>query len=151
MTQFDEDIDYDTDSEPSGTDLVKHLRRQVNELTKTLKEKDQQLSDFYTQSREADIAVALEEMGVNPKIAAFIPDDVESIVDLEQWLNEYGDVFGVSVMDNSGVNMDAESVHAAELMSAVENGGVDPQVGQDLAARIASAKSADELAALLHG
>lgn len=141
-----DDLDFE-----DGTDLVKQLRKQVNELSKALKEKDAAIEEFYAQSREQEIASALNEMGVNPKIAAFVPDDVEDWSDLENWLGEYGDVFGVSVTNDSGVNMDSESVQAAELMSAVEEGGIDPQVGLDLAQRIDQAKSPEELMRLLRG
>lgn len=141
-----DDLDFE-----DGTDLVKQLRKQVNELSKALKEKDAAIEEYYAQSREQEIASALNEMGVNPKIAAFVPDDVEDWSDLENWLGEYGDVFGVNVTNDSGVNMDSESVQAAELMSAVEEGGIDPQVGLDLAQRIDQAKSPEELMRLLRG
>lgn len=146
-----DDTDFDTDEELSGSDLIKQLRKQINELSKAVKEKDAQIADFYTQSREQEIAEALTEMGVNPKVARFVPDDVEDWSDLENWLGEYGDVFGVQRSSDSGIDMDAESVQAANLMSAVEEGGIDPQVGLDLAARIDQASSPDELMRLLRG
>lgn len=148
MAQFEDEFDMD-DTESSGTDLVKQLRKQVNELSKALKEREQEVAEFYTMSREQEIGEALSDMGINPKIAAFVPDDVEDYDDLSAWLGEYGDVFGLAATDDDGVNMDADQVQAAELMSAVEEGGFDPGVGQDLEARIASASSPEELAALL--
>lgn len=152
MAQYDEDdFDFDTDDDVTGTDLVKKLRKQVNELSKALKERDSELEEFYTTSREQDIASALEEMGANPKIAAFIPDDVEDMDDLEAWLGEYGDVFGVQAVDESESSLDHDSIQAAELMSALEEGGVDPDVGSDIASRIANASTPEELAALLRG
>lgn len=150
MGQYD-DEDLDLDTELSGTDLVKQLRKQVNELSKALKERDSQLDEYLTQTRQQDIADVLGEWGVNPKVAAFVPDTVEDMDDLEQWLAEYGEVFGVEPVGEDASALDADSVHAAELMSAVEEGGVDPEVGQDLAARIAAASTPDELQALLRG
>lgn len=150
MAQYeDDDLDFDADA--SGSDLVKQLRKQVNELSKALKERDSQLEDFLTKSREQDIAEVLREMGVNPKVAAFVPDSVEDTDDLEQWLGEYGDVFGIGLVGDESSTLDEESVRAAELMSAVEEGGIDPEVGQDLAARIAAASTPEELQALLRG
>lgn len=150
MAQYeDDDLDFDADA--SGSDLVKQLRKQVNELSKALKERDSQLEDFLTKSREQDIADVLREMGVNPKVAAFVPDSVEDTDDLEQWLGEYGDVFGIGLVGDESSTLDEESVRAAELMSAVEEGGIDPEVGQDLAARIAAASTPEELQALLRG
>lgn len=150
MAQYeDDDLDFDADA--SGSDLVKQLRKQVNELSKALKERDSQLEDFLTKSREQDIADVLREMGVNPKVAAFVPDSVEDTDDLEQWLGEYGDVFGIGLVGDESSTLDEESVRAAELMSAVEEGGIDPEMGQDLAARIAAASTPEELQALLRG
>lgn len=150
MGQYD-DEDFEFETEATGSDLVKQLRKQVNELSKALKERDAQLEEVLYESREQSIAEVLAEMGVNPKVAAFVPDDVEDVDDLEAWLYEYGEVFGVgSVGDDESV-LDEESVRAAELMSAVEEGGVDPEVGQDLAARIAAASTPEELQALLRG
>lgn len=150
MAQYDED-DLDLDADASGSDLVKQLRKQVNELSKALKERDTQLEEFLVKSREQDIADVLSEMGVNPKVAAFVPDSVEDVDDLEQWLGEYGDVFGIGLVGDDSSTLDEESVRAAELMSAVEEGGIDPEVGQDLAARIAAASTPEELQALLRG
>lgn len=150
MAQYDDD-DLEFDADASGSDLVKQLRKQVNELSKALKERDTQLEEFLVQSREQDIADVLSEMGVNPKVAAFVPDSVEDVDDLEQWLGEYGDVFGIGLVGDESSTLDEESVRAAELMSAVEEGGIDPEVGQDLAARIAAASTPEELQALLRG
>lgn len=150
MAQYDED-EFDFDTDEVGTDLVKKLRKQVTELSKALKERDSQLEEYFSMSREQEIAAALQDMGVNPKIAKFIPDDVEDTDDLEQWLSEYGDVFGVGVVEDASSYVDDESVRTAELMSDIEEGGIDPEVGMDLAARIASASTPDELTALLRG
>lgn len=150
MGQYDEE-DFEFETEATGSDLVKQLRKQVNELSKALKERDAQLEEVLYESREQSIAEVLAEMGVNPKVAAFVPDDVEDVDDLEAWLSEYGDVFGVGPVGDDESALDEESVHAAELMSAIEEGGVDPEVGQDLAARIAAASTPEELQALLRG
>ena len=150
MGQYD-DEDFEFETEATGSDLVKQLRKQVNELSKALKERDAQLEEVLYESREQSIAEVLAEMGVNPKVAAFVPDDVEDVDDLEAWLYEYGEVFGVGSVGDDDSVLDEESVRAAELMSAVEEGGVDPEVGQDLAARIAAASTPEELQALLRG
>jgi hypothetical protein len=150
VSEYQEDFDFDDDN-ASGSDLVKQLRKQVKELSKALQERDEEIEQFTYQSREADLQVALEEMGVNPRIASFIPDDVEDMDDLEQWLGEYGDVFGVSLTDEPESALDADSVQAVEAMAAVDDGGIDPSVGMDLEARIQAATSREELQALLRG
>lgn len=146
MAEYDE-FDYDDDQ---GTDLVKDLRKQVKELSAALKERDEYLNEFLSISREQEIGEALEEMGVNPKVAAFVPDEIEDMDDLEAWIGEYGEVFGVEAKDGEGEGK-PESVQAAELMSAVEEGGIDPDVGSSLEAKIQAASTPEELQAILKG
>lgn len=147
MAEFDE---FDFEDENDGSDLVKKLRKQVTELSKALKERDEQLTEFFAVTREQEIVQALQEIGVNPKIATFVPDDIEDMDQLTEWLGEYGEVFGVSATNDSGDNR-PESVQAAERMSAIEEGGIDPTIGQSLEQKIQNATSPEELAAILKG
>ena len=126
MSEYDDDLDFDT--EATGSDLVKQLRKQVNELSKALKERDAEIEQYYAMSRDEEIASALQEMGVNPKISAFVPDSVEDLDDLENWLGEYGEVFGISFTDDAS-SYDDPSIQAIEQMAAIEDGGVDPTIG----------------------
>jgi len=146
MAEYDE---FDFEDDDQGTDLVKQLRKQVKELSSALKERDEYLQEFLMVTREQELSEALKEMGVNPKVAAFVPDEVEDMDDLEAWLGEYGEVFGIEAVDDEGGA--PESVQAAELMSAVEEGGIDPTVGQSLEAKIQAASTPEELAAILKG
>lgn len=154
MAEYDDDYDYDTDG---GGDLVKQLRKQLKEMSAALKERDEMLDEYLTKSRTEEIGESLGEMGLNPKIAAFVPDDVEDEDDLIQWIAEYGEVFGASVKDTNSESSDGqpsadeEAIRAAEVMSAVEEGGIDPSVGQGLEAKIQNASTPEELAAILKG
>ena len=151
MAQYDEDeFDFDTDS-GDGSDLVKQLRKQVQELSSALKERDEQLEYFETVSREQDIAEILTEYGVNPRIANFVPDDIEDEDQLVDWLGANAEVFGIEVVEDEGISVDPESVQAAELMSAVEEGGIDPQIGFSLESKIQNASTPEELQAILKG
>lgn len=151
MAQYDDDeFDFDTDG-GDGTDLVKQLRKQVKELSSALRERDDQLEYFETVSREQDIAEILTEYGVNPRIANFVPDDIEDEDQLVSWLDQNAEVFGIEVVEDDGISIDPESVQAAELMSAVEEGGIDPQIGFSLEEKIQSASTPDELQAILKG
>ena len=156
MAEYDDDYDYDYDTDGGG-DLVKQLRKQLKEMSAALKERDEMLDEYLTRSRTEEIGESLVEMGLSPKIAAFVPDDVEDEDDLVDWLAEYGEVFGVSAEDTEVESIegqpdaDSESIQAAELMSAVEEGGVDPSVGQSLEAKIQSASTPEELQAILKG
>jgi hypothetical protein len=143
------EYDYEDEDNGSGTDLVKKLRKQIDALSKQIKERDEILAEFTTQSHEASVGEILESFGLNPRIAKFIPDEVEADEDaVAQWLNEYGDAFGIEAVEEGTESPDAQSY---ERMSDFDDGSIDPFVGQDLASRIANAGSPEELSNLLKG
>jgi hypothetical protein len=143
------EYDYEDEDNGSGNDLVKKLRKQIDALSKQIKERDEILAEFTTQSHEASIGEILESFGLNPRIAKFIPDEVEADEDaVAQWLNEYGDAFGIEAVEEGTESPDAQSY---ERMSDFDDGSIDPFVGQDLASRIANAGSPEELSNLLKG
>jgi len=146
MAEYD-DLDYD-----EGGDLVKQLRKQLKEMSSALKERDEMLEDYMTQTRTEQIGESLTEMGYNSKIASFVPDNVEDEDDLAQWLQEYGEVFGAQPVEQEQSTQEPSTVdEAAALMSAVEEGGIDPTAGQSLETKIQNASTPEELAAILKG
>jgi hypothetical protein len=143
------EYDFEDEDTGSGTDLVKKLRKQIDALQKQVKERDEILAEYTTQSHEASVGEILESFGLNPRIAKFIPDDIEADEDaVAEWLNEYGDAFGIEAVNEGEQSPDAQSF---ERMSGFDDGDVDPYVGHDLASRIASAGSPEELSNLLKG
>jgi hypothetical protein len=144
------EYDIEDDEDYSGTDLVKKLRKQVDVLQKQLKEKDSLIEEFTTYSHEASVGEILESFGLNAKIAQFIPAEVEADTDaVAEWLNEYGDAFGIEAVEEGGeASSDAQ---AYERMSALDDGEIDPYVGQDLQSRIGNAGSKEELMKLIQG
>lgn len=149
--EFEDDNDY------SGTDLVKQLRKQIKELSRENSELQETLGEMQSVYKEAVVTSVLEEYGLNPKIAAFIPDeyadDEESIV---TWLEEYGSLFGAGVIADSDeedeeFEYDESVASAVSRMSEFEDDGLDPEVGRDLQARIESASNQDELLRILKG
>ncbi len=145
MAEYDDDFDYE-----DGGDLVKQLRKQVKELSAAIKERDDVLEEYFASTRESEIGEALTEMGYNEKIAQFVPDDVEDEDDLAEWLNTYGEVFGISAEEEDG-SSEPSTVEAAERMSAVEEGGIDPDVGHSLEQKIKNASTPEELESILKG
>ena len=144
------EYDIEDDEDYSGTDLVKKLRKQIDGLQKQLKEKDSLIEEFTTYSHEASVGEILESFGLNAKIAQFIPAEVEADPDaVAEWLNEYGDAFGIEAVEEGGeASSDAQ---AYERMSALDDGEIDPYVGQDLQSRIGNASSKEELMKLIQG
>lgn len=143
------EYDFEEEDAGSGTDLVKKLRKEIDRLSKQIKERDDILEEITAYSHEASVGEILESFGLNPRIAAFIPEDVEADEDaVAEWLNEYGDAFGIEAVEEGEQSPDAQ---AYEQMSDFDNGDIDPYIGQDLASRIANASSPEELSNLLKG
>lgn len=146
MAEYTE-YEFEDDSSDFGTDLVKKLRKQVDLLSKELKERDQVIEEFQTYSHEASVGEILESFGLNPRIAQFIPSDIEADEDaVSEWLTEYGDAFGITAVEESeaGYEPDADA-QSFEQISDFENGDIDPSIGQDISSLIANASSPEEL------
>ncbi len=145
MAEYTE-YEFEDDTEDYGTDLVKKLRKQVDVLSKQLKERDQAIAEFQTYSHEASVGEILEQFGLNPRIAQFIPSDVEADEDaVAEWLNEYGDAFGITAVDESESYQPDADAQAFEQISDFEDGSVDPNLGRDIQSMIANASSPEEL------
>jgi hypothetical protein len=146
MAEYNEYETFEDDTEDYGTDLVKKLRKQVDQLSKQIKERDSQLEEYQTYSHEAAIGEVLESFGLNPRIAAFIPSDIEADEEaVAEWLNEYGDAFGITAVDESESFEEDPDAQAFEQMSNFEDGDVDPSVGRDIHSLISNATSVEEL------
>ena len=94
MSNYDyEDDDIETND--SSNDLVKQLRKAAKQKDKELQELRSQFESLNKAQRERAIKDALASRGVNHKIAAFIPSDIDPTEEsVSKWLGEYADVFG---------------------------------------------------------
>ena len=93
MSNYEDD---EEDFELDSNDAFSQLRKANKQKDKQLKEIQQELAELRKEKRERTIKETLTSRGVNPKVAAFIPQDIDLTEEsLSNWLNEYGDVFGV--------------------------------------------------------
>lgn len=148
----DQEYDIYTDSE-NDSKLVKDLRAQLKEKADLLKELENQVNTLKAGERKRTLSETLQARGLNPKIAAFVPNDIEGDA-IDEWLSEYGDVFGVQVGEAPASQKQAiiarDSEQAAELrrIAAAESGGQQPDV-QGVLSNIENAESLDDLMAAL--
>ena len=149
-TNYDEDDDFDFEDGPQ--DVVKQLRKVNRTLEKRLKELEQEANQAKAQNRQRTVKDVLTSKGVNPKIAAFIPQDLDATEEaVNNWLNEYGDVFGLKTdgeQDNAPANANP-ALAAQKRINDVVSSSQAPAFDEDVAARIANAKSAEELSAIM--
>ena len=151
MSQNNEYDDEFDDFGDEGTDVVKQLRKVNRTLEKRAKELEQELKGLQSQTRQRTVKDVLQAKGLNPKIAAFIPQDIDTSEEaINGWLNEYGDVFGV----NPNANLEQASnssvdVSANARINQVVSTGQVPEVDSDAMAKILAAGNADELNRIL--
>ena len=139
----DEDDDFETES----TDVVKQLRKVNRTLEKRLKELEAEANSLKTQTRQRTVKDVLTAKNVNPKIAAFIPQDIEGEEAITTWLNEYGDVFGIQQEKEAAP--ESPEVTAQKRIANTINSAQAPQIDEDALAKILSAEGPAALNAIL--
>jgi hypothetical protein len=146
MSNFDyEDEDDDFTQESSNNDLVKQLRKANKQKEKELAELKAQFDGLSKNQRERAIKDVLEARGINKKIASFIPSDIDPTEEsLSKWLNEYGDVFGVSTESEQQVVDPAQAAAYKKMNNAVDS-GLTPDASDDILKKILNTNSKDEL------
>ena len=147
MSNFDyEDEDDDTTQDLSqNNDLVKQLRKANKQKEKELAELKSQFDGLSKAQRERAIKDVLEARGVNKKIASFIPSDIDPTEEsLSKWLNEYGDVFGVTAEPTQEVVDPAQAAAYKKMNSAIDS-GLTPDSSDDILKKILNTNSKEEL------
>ena len=145
MSNYDyEDDDFDTDN---GNDLVKQLRKANKQKEKELAELKSQFESISKSNRERAIKDALASRGVNGKIAAFIPQDIDPTEEsVSKWLEDYADVFGYETQSNQATpNVDPKQAAAYQRMTNVVEQGVTPEFQADIHRKLMNANSREEL------
>jgi hypothetical protein len=142
--------EYDDEDDDTTTDVVGQLRKVNRALEKRAKELEQELSGLKTQTRQRTVKDVLQAKGLNPKIAAFIPQDIDSSEEaITTWVNEYGDVFGIQTPSEEKPAQKSPEVMAQARINNLVATGTAPDVDEDAFAKIASAKTKEDLDALL--
>jgi len=123
-------------------------------LRKANKQKEKELADLKTQfesisksNRERAIKDALASRGVNSKIAAFIPQDIDPTEEsVSKWLEDYADVFGYETQSNQATpNVDPKQAAAYQRMTNAVEQGVTPEFQADVHRKLMNANSREEL------
>jgi len=142
--------EYDDEDDDTTTDVVGQLRKVNRALEKRAKELEQELSGLKTQTRQRTVKDVLQAKGLNPKIAAFIPQDIDSSEEaITSWVNEYGDVFGIQTPSEEKPAQKSPEVVAQARINNLVATGTAPDVDEDAFAKIAGAKTREDLDALL--
>lgn len=151
----DDDFDLDRDA-GSGKDsnVLKELRKANRAKEKQIKELMDTLTTLQSQQRERSVKDVLATKGLNEKIAAFIPEGITSQQEVEEWVNQYADVFGFQTQDSGTDTQYVETPDAAALnrISQTQSSGQTLSGDADqMEALIRAASNPEELNRLLFG
>ena len=146
----EEDDDDFTPSFESDTDLVRKLRKDLKQAIKRNKELEGSLGELSKAQRERIIKDAFASKGVNPKIASFVPQDIDASEEaVTQWLENYADVFGIKTEEKQTISQ--QDIQSMQRMNNALTGAEAPGASDDLANRIANANSEAEILSILNG
>lgn len=94
MSEYEWD---DDDIDTNDSNAMKELRKAYKKLQAEKKELAEQLEGMQSSLRERSVKDVIASKGLPDKVAALIPKDATTSEEVEAWLAEYGDVFGVQV------------------------------------------------------
>jgi hypothetical protein len=97
--------------------------------------------------RDRAIKDALASRGVNSKIAAFIPQDIDPTEEsVSKWLEDYSDVFGIeSNQTQATPNVNPADAAAYKRMTNTVETGSSPEHNDNIMQRLMNANSREEL------
>lgn len=151
---WDDDDDDDEQEEQRSQDstAMRELRKADRAKAKRIAELEAQLTSLSGAARERTVGEVLQARNLNPKIASFIPADVEATEEaVGKWLDEYGDVFGAATKGAPSEEEEQETLAQLRQIDSMASGLNIPSGVGDLATRIASVNSKEELDALIFG
>jgi hypothetical protein len=151
---WDDDLEFedydDVSQRGSSDDVLKKVRRAERAKDKQLKELQSELEALRKFQREATISQVLTEKGVNPKVAKFIPADIEMSSDsISNWLTDNGELFGVAAPTQQNA-VDGNDLAALRQIDAVTSGAISPDDVNDAFNIMNNASSAEELLNFLY-
>lgn len=146
--QYEEYEDDDFETEDSNGPA--NLRRALKKAEREAKAMRDELESLRSQNRQRSVKDVLETKGVNPKIAAFIPADMDTPEKIAGWLDEYADVFGGINPQQSDDVEDPNRESSQRIDRAISNAST-PAREEDMLSRVNSAKNKEELDQMIFG
>jgi hypothetical protein len=145
--QYDED-DFD-EVEVENQDGPANLRKALKRAEKEKKELAEQLASIQSDLRNRSVKEVLATKGVPDKVAKFIPGDISTPEQIDAWLNENADVFGFKPAEPVQTEEQVANQRAYQRINASEQNAGTPSRDQDVASKLAGAKSIEELNAIV--
>jgi len=149
--QYEDDEDDFVNETAESDNGPANLRKALKRAEKEKKELSDQLAQIQADLRSRSVKDVLANKGVPEKVAKFIPGDISTPEAVDAWLSENADVFGFQIAGQEPAPTSEETqanVAAYQRINAASQNANTPTRDQDLAAKIAGAKTVEELNAL---
>lgn len=104
MTNYDNDYNDTIEDDAEDQNGPAGLRKALKARERELKELREQFNTLAKESRQRKVSESLSAKGLPAKLAALIPQDA----DVDEWLTEYGDLFGGKADDGEAASQTAE-------------------------------------------
>lgn len=144
MSDTDEQVEGLSETEDQPT-TGKGLRAQLEAALKAKDELEAKFAQVAGKARRAEIETVLVTRGANPRIAQFVPADIEGDA-IAKWLDENADLFAPKGQTPapSRAQPDPRVVDAARRMQGL---GETPQPGllDDVVSRMSNAESFEDV------
>jgi hypothetical protein len=146
VNKGEEMSDYEYDDE-NTSDLPKELRSIIKALKAENAALTTEVGSLRGETRKRTLAEEIAKRNLNPKIAGLVPKDLGDDA-LDEWLTEYGDVFGAGAPAVNQPDPNAAQAAEASRQATAFQGAPSGDPG-DLLTRINAAENWDELQAVL--
>jgi len=143
--QYEEDDYEEQDNGPA------ELRKALRKAQKEREAVEAELQNMRSELRSRSVKDVLASKGVPDKLAKLIPSDVDTPEQIDAWLNEYSDVFGIKQEESAQPAVDEETINANQRINNVTSTAQNPSGEQTQHQKVMSAKTKDELDQLLFG
>lgn len=156
MSGYEWDDDDDFDGASNDSNAMKELRKAYKAAQRQNKELMETLESLKSSVRERSVKDVLAQRGVSQKVAKLIPAEATSAEEVEAWLDEYGEVFGIESSNASSEEQPPAApnpdLQALGRISAQQSSG-QPYSGDadQLDALIRGAQTPEELNKILFG
>lgn len=145
----DEDDEDYTPTYENDTDLVKKLRKALKAEQRRAKELETNLGELSKTQKERILKDVFTSRGVNAKIAAFVPNDIEATEEaISSWIDQYADVFGIQ---QDAPKVSQEDIASMQKMNNLLTNADAPGISDDIANRLSNAGSEEEILTILSG
>lgn len=145
---WDDDDDNDgaeTPEQPTESQLIKQLRKQIAKSAKRITELETENTGFAQTRKEDTIKEVLSKKGVNPKAARLLLKELDEVSEttIEAWLKDNDDLFAPAKPADEKEISAEEQANLAELQrqNNLTNAGATPTNAQSLEARILATRS----------